>query len=334
MQCGLVKFPPLPKPSSPVPFPATKPFFGAPWSVEALVWALVNVKSFSTIQDWLTSAPKASVQKALKAYEGISPLFYAAARNCPQSIHLLTSSGLDPNVTAFKDNIPVLAYGIMHSWINMNNGTDVVKTLVSLEAAAKVIPPDMWSDYVAKLRSEAPPGTLRTSDDHWCHQVYRNILALALNFTMRYFLSVRSELSLTGNRQMAIAEFYNMKQLFTIPYHLVGQQDASRKILTALWGKLCTINKEKPLVSLFAGPSGHGKTELTRNLGGLLNVKQCLIDCTKLVNETDLFGTSMGYRGNEEGSKLNNFLVANSGVRSVVFMDEYVEQPNLSTTRC
>jgi hypothetical protein len=88
---------------------------------------LVNVKSFSTIQDWLTSAPKASVQKALKAYEGISPLFYAAARNCPQSIHLLTSYGLDPNVTAFKDNIPVLAYGIMHSWINMNNGTDVVK---------------------------------------------------------------------------------------------------------------------------------------------------------------------------------------------------------------
>jgi hypothetical protein len=179
------------------------------------------------------------------------------------------------------------------------------KTLVSLGGAAKVNPPDMWSDYVAKPRSEAPPGTLMTSDDHWCHQDYQNILALALNFTMRCFLSVRSKLSLTGNRQMAIAEFYNMKQLFTIPYHLVGQQDASRKILTALWGKLCTtkqIIKEKPLVFFFAGPSGHGKTELARNLGGLLNVKQCLIDCTKLVNETDLFGTSMAYRGNEEGS--------------------------------
>lgn len=79
----------------------------------------------------------------------------------------------------------------------------------------------------------------------------------------------------------------------------------------------------RPLVLLFAGPSGHGKTEVARNLGRLLGTPLKTVDCTHLDFETDLFGPWSPYQGWEKGSAVNNYLVSNSGKRCVVFMDEF-----------
>lgn len=80
---------------------------------------------------------------------------------------------------------------------------------------------------------------------------------------------------------------------------------------------------KQPLVLLFAGPSGHGKTELARNLGRLLGFDLRNVDCTNLKRETDLFGPWFPYQGWEKGSVVNNFLAGHNARQSIVFLDEF-----------
>jgi MoxR-like ATPase len=79
----------------------------------------------------------------------------------------------------------------------------------------------------------------------------------------------------------------------------------------------------QPLVLLFAGPSGHGKTELARNLGRLLSLDLYSVDCTNLSHESDLFGPWFPYQGWEKGSAVNNYLASHNGQRCVICMDEF-----------
>ena len=77
------------------------------------------------------------------------------------------------------------------------------------------------------------------------------------------------------------------------------------------------------MVLLFAGPSGHGKTELARQLGNLISLDLLTIDCTNMHSGFDLWGPVKPYMGYSDGSKLNNFLAEHSGRRSMVFLDEF-----------
>lgn len=81
--------------------------------------------------------------------------------------------------------------------------------------------------------------------------------------------------------------------------------------------------RPQPLVLLFAGPSGHGKTELARNLGRLLSLNLQNVDCTNLSRESDLFGPWRPYQGWQDGSVVNNYLASHNGQRCIVFMDEF-----------
>jgi ATP-dependent Clp protease ATP-binding subunit ClpB len=74
---------------------------------------------------------------------------------------------------------------------------------------------------------------------------------------------------------------------------------------------------------MFAELSGHGKTELAKNFGDMSNVKFCPIESTKLTYEWEVFGSSASFAEHGDGSQLNNFLAENSGLRSVVFVDEF-----------
>jgi ATP-dependent Clp protease ATP-binding subunit ClpA len=47
------------------------------------------------------------------------------------------------------------------------------------------------------------------------------------------------------------------------------------------------------------------------------------INCAELRSSWGLFGSEAGYNGHQEGTSLNNFLVANDGEYSVVFLDEF-----------
>ena len=73
----------------------------------------------------------------------------------------------------------------------------------------------------------------------------------------------------------------------------------------------------------FAGPSGHGKTEMARHMGGLLSVDMTAIDCAQMKSDVGLFRSTAGYHRSEEGSQLNNFLAQHDGKHAVVFLDEF-----------
>lgn len=78
-----------------------------------------------------------------------------------------------------------------------------------------------------------------------------------------------------------------------------------------------------PLVLTFAGLSGHGKTELSRQMGLLLQAPTTVLDCAQMRSDIGLFGSRSGYQGNELGSQLNNHLAKYDGMRNVVFLHEF-----------
>jgi ATP-dependent Clp protease ATP-binding subunit ClpA len=88
------------------------------------------------------------------------------------------------------------------------------------------------------------------------------------------------------------------------------------------------VNRQ-PLSLIFAGPSGNGKTELAHWLARLLNKPSddfyIKIDCGKLSNAGEIFGMSGAYRGAEQGSALNNFVLRMSlelQAVGIVLLDE------------
>ena len=90
-----------------------------------------------------------------------------------------------------------------------------------------------------------------------------------------------------------------------------------------MWDSHLALQKKRPLVLVFAGPSGHGKTELARNFRDLISMDLQVVDCTIFKQDNELFGPRPPYAGHEDGSALNNFLAANAGRRCIVFMDEF-----------
>lgn len=88
-------------------------------------------------------------------------------------------------------------------------------------------------------------------------------------------------------------------------------------------GRQLALPRDKPLVLMFAGPSGHGKTELAQSLGALISAEIVALDCSTFQRENEMFGARPPYIGYEFGSQLNNFLAKGSGKRNIVFMDEF-----------
>jgi ATP-dependent Clp protease ATP-binding subunit ClpA len=77
---------------------------------------------------------------------------------------------------------------------------------------------------------------------------------------------------------------------------------------------------------LFAGPPGHGKTELACQLGKLVvnsEESSIKIQCETLETKWELQGSALGYQGNAQGSPLNNFISSHNGKPGVVILDEF-----------
>lgn len=85
-----------------------------------------------------------------------------------------------------------------------------------------------------------------------------------------------------------------------------------------------------PLSLMLAGPSGIGKTEMASELSKLLNKPGMedafhKVDCGMLSDANEVFGMSGAYKGSEEGSALNNYIVRRSNepdTIGVVLLDE------------
>jgi hypothetical protein len=111
-----------------------------------------------------------------------------------------------------------------------------------------------------------------------------------------------------------------------IARNVVGQRAAIETIAMYVRGKIGAkdTGKNKPLVILLPGPTGTGKTEISKSVAEALGTKLIRFDMGEYAEEfkaSNLFGSSKGYIGSEEGGALPN-AIRTGGKRLVILFDE------------
>jgi len=149
---------------------------------------------------------------------------------------------------------------------------------------------------------------------------------LTQTLTAKYWVELaRSRPKFASNRILALK---NAGALWTngLYYSVVGQPVAKAVAAEGISSFLLhgvDSNKKRPLILMFAGPSGHGKTVLAESIAELCGIKQQKIMCENYRDMYAMFGAQAPYAGYEKGSLLNNFLAENDGKPCVVLLDEF-----------
>lgn len=278
-------------------------------------------------KNYLSHFDSTTVNKDInKQVEGFPAIFFAVATNNEDMVRLWTGYGASVTSVHQSSKMPLLAFAIMLSEIIQADTTLIVATLLSLGASPRSIPKAFYTPFCEDLRDDvAIDESLKEMDDDtksWCKGATRLILARSTDLSQRYYLERADNTKKPSVRHRQIATRQNAQALLGIPYFLIGQTLAANLLLQKLLSYL-TIPSKRPLVLLFAGPSGHGKTEMARRLGHLLSLPLEVVDCTIFGRELELFGPRHPYVGAERGSPLNNFLAGNAGKRCIVFLDEF-----------
>ncbi len=178
------------------------------------------------------------------------------------------------------------------------------------------IPRDMWCDYVTGPRNFSP------QTPRWCTTEIRDALCRTLTLMQRYFLWKAEHIEQPTPRKKQVAQAHNTTPLFELPYQIIGQRRATEQVEESI-GSHYLLNTAQPLVLLFTGPSGHGKTELASSLGGLPSLPFLAVNCSVLHHSYDLLGPHAGHEGWGQGSPLSIHLAQYAGQRNVVFLDEF-----------
>lgn len=297
------------------------------FSTRVLAWALQAYSSRDDIQSYLNKCDEDSLKGRINhpttsTVNDISfpAMCFAIERNSPDLIRCLRRAGASLDTVILPWDIPQLAYAILFGEPDKIDTTEVVKTLLALGADPSQLPPDMWEDFgrIAKAETSAQP-----SDEYaWCTPDLRRALSANFNLSQRYFFFKASQIARPNQNKRFIASVFKITRLLEMPYGIVGQTIATQRVSDLIFHHYM-VKSKTPLAILFTGPSGHGKTELARSMGALLEADFLRVDCTEMQHETDLLGPKAPYQGHKKGSPLNNFLAEHTGKRSIVFLDEF-----------
>lgn len=214
-----------------------------------------------------------------------------------------------------------MAFAVLSAEYALLDTTDTVIALLAMGADPKDVPKDMWQDYIKAPRKDTP-AMLMDGFNQWCTYEIRAALCGNLNLMQRYALWKASNTDRITPRMLQCATAWGMLPLFEVPYHIIGQQHSTQQVQRSILSHRL-FDSATPLVFLFTGPSGHGKTELARRMSNLLSLDILSVDCTEMKYETDVFGPKAPYLGSGAGTPLNNHLAKWTGQRAVVFLDEY-----------
>ncbi|MCJ1360027.1 MAG: hypothetical protein MMC33_010030 [Icmadophila ericetorum] len=297
------------------------------FSLLNLVGAIQHGASVQMIQSYLGYYDKETVKRNINGIvEGFPAIFFAVASNIEWLVRTWIGYGGDVEAIHEASKVPLLAFAITNSEIIQADTTLVLATLLSLGASPKVIPSAFYTSYCQDLPDNGPDEEsledLNDTNKKWATTGTRAALARTINLTQRYYLDRAAKTKKPSIRHRQIALRRNAEALLGIPYLLIGQTTAANRLMQKLLSHMMIPGK-KPLVLVFAGPSGHGKTELARHLGHLLSLELEVVDCTIVNRESELFGPRHPYVGADRGSPLNNFLARNAGKRCIVFLDEF-----------
>ncbi|KAE9987581.1 hypothetical protein EG328_002222 [Venturia inaequalis] len=273
-------------------------------------------------------ARKLSINNLVSGYPLI---FYAARTNNEDIIRNVVAYGADVNAFSDHHKVPVLAYVIIACSMSGYDCTSTLKTLLSLGASADVFPKLFYSPYDTVLPYDGPSedelADLDEENKKWCQPAdIRSKLALGLDITQRYYLKKATTIPRSNERRAQFAGGIRISALLALPYLLIGQTVAAISCKESLLRHFLFTSgnkQQQPLILVFAGPNGHGKTELACRFSALLSTKMTNVDCSIFSNSDQLFGSQGGHKNSENGSNLNNFIAEHDGKRCVVFLDKF-----------
>jgi Ni2+-binding GTPase involved in maturation of urease and hydrogenase len=242
---------------------------------------------------------------------------------------ILCRLGANPDTRADPTNLPLLAYTIYSAEYEVLDTTPTLIALLAAGADPHGVPKGLWQDYLqAPARSSADESTDAVSLSKWRTVEVEDALCRTIKLMQIYSLWKADKLQRPTPRMEQFALAYKFTPLFEVPFNIIGQMPATEQVLESitshcLFGPSDPEDTAKPLVLLFTGQSGHGKTELARQIGSLLSVPMVTVDCAEMEREHDLFGAKPQYQAAGTGSPLNEHLVTCSGQRSVVFLENF-----------
>jgi hypothetical protein len=298
------------------------------FSLQDLVGAIQHGIDIRFVTEYLAYYDPEFIRRHLcDTLEGFPSIFFAVGTNNEVLIRMWIAFGADVSAIHETSGVPLLAFAIMNSEQLDTDTTLAVSTLLSLGALPQVIPSAFYTPFIQDLPDNGPSDESLKSDmgdktNSLCTPAARAKLARTANITQRYYLERASKTKKPSSRHKQVAKLRNAEALLGIPYFLIGQTMAANRLFQKLLNYMMVPSK-RPLVMVFAGPSGHGKTELARRLGHLMSLDLEIVDCTIYNREIELFGPRNPYVGAEHGSPLNNFLAKNAGKRCIVFLDEF-----------
>ena len=294
--------------------------------------AIQHGATFQELERYFYYYGETAVRETLKtpsssSVEGFDLMFYAVATNKPAIVRLCILFGGDAKAVHPRSGTPVIAFAILQADSIQQHTTGVVSVLLALGASARVFPSAFYTPFLQDLPLDGPHddllADLAEAEKSWCRAPkVRKKLAQTMDLSQRYFLARQVRAKKPSARHVQVATGFKMQSLLGIQYFLIGQTSAAASLKTKLLAYM-TLPSNRPLVLVFAGPSGHGKTELARKLGELLNLPLQVVDCTIYSREADLFGYRPPHQRALEGTPVNNFLVNHDGKRCIMFLDEF-----------
>jgi hypothetical protein len=297
------------------------------FSLFDVIAALQSNTDFQLVKKYLERFDAETIRQIMNDdVAGFPAMFYVVATNDEHILRLWLSYGGNPKVIHYPSRVPLLAFAVVNG-VNMHADTTlIVATLLSAGASPDVIPSAFYNPCLKDVPeggpSEAALSDLADENKGWCTAVTRTRLSKAINLSQRYYLDKAFKMKEPSVRQLLLARRRKAEGLLGLPYFLIGQTLAANFLVQNLLLHIAEPRK-RPMVLTFAGPSGHGKTEMARRLGALLSLEMEIVDCTIFNEERELFGPRAPYIGSDRGSPLNNFLAKNDGQRCIVFMDEF-----------
>lgn len=321
------------------------------FSVEGILGAIQNGYPAADLRDLLCAFKKRDANRLKEILnaevEGFPAIFFIVETNDADLVRYWIKYGGNPNATHGPRRFPLLVFAILRGVDSRPRAAKTVETLLRLGASPDVIPEMYYDPFDQDLRGSwvADEESYLIADDTkpWCTLEVRRHLVTALSVTQRYRLWQASRLNAVSGREQTLVIRKDAEEILGLHQTIIGQAMAAYSLRKSFFMYVPTTHRwfarlirsrhlampsRKPLVLLFAGPRGHGKSELANRLGYLLSSELANVDCADFKYEDELFGPKSPHQGYDLGSSLNNFLARNAGRRSIVFMDEFEKFDN------